>query len=72
MNKMGLNNISVIFGIVMVLLLLSGSVAFTFTNFMMDSLYGQKRVFFVILLLSYSAYRIFRIYQVIKGNRDTE
>jgi len=62
----------VVFGVIMVVLLLSGAIAITFTDFMIESLRGTKRVFFVVLLLAYSVYRCFRIYQVVKYNRNQE
>lgn len=64
--KLGLNTISVWFGMIMILLVVSGAFAFAFTDFMSDKLYGQKRFFFVILLLAYAVYRGFRLYQVFK------
>jgi hypothetical protein len=64
--------VSVWFGVVMVVLLLSGAIAFTFTDFMIDSLFGKRRLFFIVLLLSYSVYRSMRIYQVLKRTRQDE
>jgi hypothetical protein len=71
--KLGTSNIvSVWFGVVMVTLLVSGAIAFIFTDFMSDTLNGNRRIFFVVLLLSYSAYRSIRIYQVIKRSKLEE
>lgn len=66
------NIVSLWFGIIMVLVLLAGSVAILFTDFMSDRLQGQRRIFFVVLLLAYCVYRSYRIYQVIKENRNEE
>lgn len=68
--KLGFNIISVWFGFIMVLVLLTAACVFAFTDYMSDTLFGQKRLFFVILLVAYSIYRSIRIYQVLKQNRD--
>lgn len=70
--KFGLNTISAWFGIIMILLVVSGAVAIMFTGFLEDRLYGNKRVFFVILLLAYAVYRIFRLRQVFKQRHYDE
>jgi len=57
---------SVWFGAMMILLVTAGAIAISFTDFMSDRLYGKKRVFFVILLLSYAVYRGFRIRQALR------
>jgi hypothetical protein len=64
--KLGLNSISLWFGLITLLLVVSGAMAITFTDFLSDRLYGNKRVFFVVLLLAYAIYRGFRIYQIMK------
>lgn len=64
--KTGLNMIPIWFGTVMIVLVVSGAFAIAFTDFMDDRLYGNKRVFFVFLLLSYGIYRGFRLYSIIK------
>ena len=64
--------VSVGFGLIMILVLVSGSIAILTTDILSDRLYGKKRVFFVILLLAYSVYRGFRIYSLYKQNRREE
>jgi hypothetical protein len=68
--KLGLNSISIWFGMIMILVLVSGAAAITFTDVMSERLYGPKRIFFILLLLSYSVYRGFRIYYLLKRNKD--
>ena len=64
--KFGLNTISVWFGMIMILLVVAGAIAITFTDFLSDRLYGNKRIFFVIILLAYAVYRVFRLRQMLK------
>lgn len=68
--KLGLNSISVWFGMIMILLVVAGAFAFAFTDFMDDRLFGPKRIFFVVLLLAYGIYRIFRLRQLLKQNNN--
>jgi len=55
---------------IMILLVVAGAIAFAFTNFMDDRLFGPKRIFFVVLLLAYAAYRIFRLRQLLKQHNN--
>ena len=69
--KIGLNLIPLWFGIVMILVVVSLAMAVSFTDFMDDRLYGNKRIFFIVLLFSYAVYRSFRLYHLIqKMKRD--
>ena len=68
--KLGLNTISLWFGMIMILVVLSGAFAFAFTNVMSERLYGTKRIFFVILLVAYAVYRFFRLRQILKQKTD--
>ena len=70
--KLGMNSISVWFGIIMILVLVTAAVAITFTDVFEDRLYGKKRVFFIILILAYSVYRGFRLYNIYKKNNREE
>lgn len=67
--KLGLNTMAIWFGMIMILLVVSGAFAFAFTDFMDDKLFGNKRIFFVCLLLAYAVYRIFRLRQLLKQNK---
>jgi hypothetical protein len=64
--KPGLNFVSVWFGALMILLVTAGAIAFAFTDFMEDRLYGNKRTLFIFLLLSYAIYRSYRLYFLFK------
>jgi hypothetical protein len=66
----GMRLVSVWFGAVMILLVVTGAIAFAFTDFMDERLYGKKRWFFVLLLLSYGIYRAFRLRSILKNSRD--
>ncbi|MDI1353968.1 MAG: hypothetical protein PSX36_03570 [bacterium] len=70
--KSGLNMIPIWFGSIMILVVVSGAIAFAFTDFMDDRLYGNKRMFFVFLLLSYAVYRGFRLYSALKDLKNNE
>jgi hypothetical protein len=66
--KTGMQSVSVAFGAIMVLVVLSGAIAFMFTDVMSDRLFGSKRTLFVVILFAYAAYRSFRLYQVLKAS----
>ena len=70
--KLGLNNLSVWFGIMMILIVVTGAVAVSFTDFMSDRLFGTKRIFFVVLLIAYAIYRGFRLYAFFKDSRNED
>jgi hypothetical protein len=67
--KPGMPPLSVWFGAIMVLVVLSGALAFTFTDLMSDTLFGSKRILFIVILFAYAIYRSFRLYQVFKQQR---
>lgn len=54
------------FGALMVMLVISGAVAFTFSDFMIDRISGTRRTIFIFILLAYGVYRSIRLYQVFK------
>lgn len=60
--------ISFWFGLVMILVVTGLALAVMFTDILDDRLYGNKRIFFVVLLLAYAVYRAYRLYQVKKLN----
>lgn len=70
--KSGLLLINAWFSIIIILVLISGAVAITFTDMLSDRLYGNKRVFFVIMLLAYAVYRGFRTYHLFKQNKRAQ
>lgn len=67
--KLGLNIISVWFGFIMVIGLVTGAITLMLTDYLSENLYGNKRLFFIVLLFAYSIYRSIRIYQVLKRNQ---
>lgn len=68
----GFNSLSNIFGLVMVVVVLSGAIAFGFTDFMEDRLFGTKRTIFIFILLAYGVYRIIRLRQAFKQSRHED
>ncbi len=70
--KLGLHTISFWFSSIMILLVVSGAIAITFTDFMSDRLFGTKRIVFIFILLGYAVYRGFRMYQTMKYSKDEE
>jgi len=66
------NSLSIWFGLIMIVVVTSGAIAFAFTDFMNDRLYGTKRIIFIFILFAYAVYRGFRMYQAIKYRKDGE
>jgi hypothetical protein len=70
--RLGLDFVSLWFGIIMVLVVVSGAIAFTFTDVMVERLYGSKRTVFIFILLAYGIYRGYRVYQLFKATKDND
>ena len=70
--KIGLNQITLVMGIIMILFVLTGAVVITFTDVMSDRLHGTKRIAFIFVLIAYAIYRSFRVYQVYKSKKREE
>lgn len=68
--KNSVNYISLWFSAAMVILVIAGAIAFTFTDFMSDRVYGTKRIVLTLVFLAYAIYRGIRIYQVIKSKNN--
>ena len=68
----GLNIISIWFGFIMIIIVLLGAATFLFTDFMIDRLFGGKRIGFIIMLFAYAIYRSFRLYHTVKRNKNEE
>jgi uncharacterized membrane protein (DUF373 family) len=64
--KLGLHTITAWFGIIMIILVISGAVLLTFTDLMSDKLFGTKRTVFIFILIAYGVYRSFRLYHLFK------
>lgn len=60
------------FSVFMVVIVVAGAIAFTFTDFMSDRLYGSKRVILTVVFLAYAVFRGIRIYQVFKSNKQND
>jgi hypothetical protein len=63
-------SISLWSGVVMIMLLIVGAVVILLTNVLDDRLYGNKRYFFVGLLLAYAVYRGFRVKQLFRETNE--
>jgi hypothetical protein len=67
-----LNSITIWSGVLIILMALTGAISFAFTNVMEDKLYGNKRTGFIVMLIVYSGYRSFRVYQTLKQQKRDE
>jgi len=67
-----INFVTLWFSAAMVIVVIAGAIAFTFTDFMADSVYGTKRLVLTLVFLAYAVYRSIRIYQVIKSKNNNE
>ena len=70
--KLGLNTISIWFGGIVAIVSISLAIALTFTNLMIETMYGSKRIVFICVLVLYTVYRGFRIYQTLKYSKNDE
>lgn len=70
--KNGINMVTLWFSVVMVLIVIAGAFAFTFTDFMIDRVYGNKRIILTVVFLAYAVFRGVRIYQIFKAGQNNE
>lgn len=56
----------------MIALVIAGAIAFTFTDFMSEKVYGSKRVIMIVVFTAYAIYRSIRIYQIFKTEKQDE
>ena len=70
--KNNLNFVTLWFSVLMVIVVIAGAIAFTFTDFMSDRVYGSKRVILTVVFLGYAIFRGIRIYQVFKSGKNGE
>lgn len=56
----------------MIVVVLGLAIGIAFTDMLSDRLYGNKRMFFILMLVAYAVYRGFRIYQVPQSPRRSE
>lgn len=68
----GFQYISLWFSIIMIALVIAGAIAFTFTDFMSEKVYGSKRVIMIVVFSAYAIYRSIRIYQIFKTEKQDE
>jgi hypothetical protein len=68
--KNGINYVTLWFSAAMVILVLAGAIAFIFTDFMEDRVYGTKRVVLTLVFLAYAIYRAIRIYQIFRAKNN--
>jgi hypothetical protein len=53
--------VNLTFSIMMILLTLSGAIAFLFTDFMNDKLFGWRRIVLAVIFILYTIYRGIRL-----------
>lgn len=70
--KLGLNTLSIWFGMIMIVVVVAGAFTFSFTDVMSYRLFGAKRTGFIIMLFAYAVYRGFRLYQSLKQVKHEE
>ncbi|MBK6520857.1 MAG: hypothetical protein KBG47_00970 [Bacteroidia bacterium] len=62
MNK----QVNIWFSAVMILLVTCGAILFAFTDVMIDTLYGNKRILLIFVFAAYSIYRSMRLKFLLK------
>lgn len=65
-----LNNINNVFSVFSIFLSLVFAWYIAFTDLFMDRLHGTKRTVFIVILLLYAGYRIFRLVKSIREQRS--
>jgi hypothetical protein len=70
MKKSPTELINLAFSGIMVLITLTGSVVFLFTDLMSDKAFGNKRIILGIVFLAYAIYRIYRMYSALKSEKN--
>lgn len=70
--KLGLNTLTIWFGMIMIIVVVAGAIAFSFTDVMIEKLHGPKRTGFIVMLFSYAIYRGFRLSQSLKKIRHED
>lgn len=67
-----INFVTLWFSAAMVIIVLAGAIAFTFTDFMADRVYGTKRLVLTLVFIAYAIFRGVRIYQILKSNKNND
>lgn len=64
-----LNNINTIFSLFSILICFVFTYFIAFTNLFIEDLHGTKRKVFIVILLLYGIYRIFRLVKFVRDER---
>lgn len=70
MKKSPIELINLVFSGMMVLLTFAGAIVFLFTDLMSDRAFGNKRIILGIVFLTYAIYRTYRMYSVLKKEKE--
>jgi len=69
MNRTPTELINLTFSGLMVLLTLTGTIVFFFTDLLSDRVYGNKRYILGTVFLAYAIYRTYRMYGILKSKQ---
>jgi len=70
MKKTPIELINLVFSGLMVLLTITGTFVFLFTDLMSDRVFGNKRYILGFVFLAYAIYRSYRMYTALKVNKE--
>lgn len=62
--------INLVFSAMMVLITITGSIVFLFTDLLSDRAFGNKRIVLGIVFLAYAIYRSYRMYSTFKKEKE--
>ncbi|HRG02125.1 MAG: hypothetical protein U0W65_16600 [Bacteroidia bacterium] len=62
--------INLVFSAMMVLITVTGSIVFLFTDLLSDRAFGNKRIVLGIVFLAYAIYRSYRMYSAFKKEKE--
>lgn len=62
--------INLVFSAMMVLITITGSIVFLFTDLLSDRAFGNKRIVLGIVFLAYAIYRSYRMYSAFKKEKE--
>jgi uncharacterized membrane protein len=68
LKKSPIEFVNLTFSIMMILLTLSGAIAFLFTDFMNDKLFGWRRIVLAVIFIFYTIYRGIRLKKLFVQN----
>jgi len=70
MKKSPVELINLVFSAMMVLITVTGSIVFLFTDLLSDRAFGNKRIVLGIVFLAYAIYRSYRMYSAFKKEKE--